>query len=658
NVASAAVNTASNVVSTVGNAVSSGVATAANVGRNVASAVVDTGRNVASAAVNTASNVAGAVGNAVSSGVATAANVGRNVASAVVDTGRNVVNTASNVIGSGIDAIGGAATAAGGWIGDRVNDAREWVGENGGLGGIARAALDPLHLPFRMMDSALQDRRERINSGEQQEGWLTRGWRAVTGGVATAWEGLGNLIYTEGSNNPLAQFMGEWTGVRQGGDSTFASMLGSGFRGVTNSVANFVDGTVSMVTDPLGTAEGLVAMVARPGEIFPALWDVLKNNFIDNVINGRPEDRIAFFTEILGDIVIDKLTGGTSAANRANRAANMAGNAADLARTANRVTPNNPGRLLPTPGSGAPTPSRASNIIIPGQGTPGNPSNIILPGQSTPGNPSNIILPGQGTPGNPSNIILPGQSTPGNPSNIILPGQSTPGRPSDLILPGQSTPGRPSDLILPGQSTSGQQPLNTGQNSIGRNQRTNGNQNQQNTQSAQPNNQSVPHNQSAYSTDAWRNHLHNQYGADNVTLNRRTPHNQSAYSTEAWHNHLQNQYGADNVTRHTNLSDFEARQWYLNQEAQIRNMLDTTSPLQQQANQAYNLRNQFRTQARDLMANRSAAEILSITEPNMTWAQVIAKYQGKGLSGDALWQEIINASTRSRVSVNQSLGLQ
>ena len=106
------------------------------------------------------------------------------------------------------------------------------------------------------------------------------------------------------------------------------------------------------------------------------------------------------------------------------------------------------------------------------------------------------------------------------------------------------------------------------------------------------------------------------------------------------------------------LSDVEARQWYLNQEAKIKSMIDTTKPLEQQARQAFNLRNQFRTQARELMSDRALAESLYKTDPNMTWQQVVERYSNRGLSGDSLWQEIINASTRSRASVNQGLGLQ
>ncbi|MBO8172918.1 MAG: hypothetical protein H0Z33_13645 [Bacillaceae bacterium] len=106
------------------------------------------------------------------------------------------------------------------------------------------------------------------------------------------------------------------------------------------------------------------------------------------------------------------------------------------------------------------------------------------------------------------------------------------------------------------------------------------------------------------------------------------------------------------------LSNVEARKWYLSQEAKIKDMIDKTLPLEEQAKQAFNLRNQFRTQARELMADRKLAQKLMDTDPNLTWDDVVKKYSNKGYSGDELWQEIIEASTRSRPSVNKNLGLE
>ncbi len=106
------------------------------------------------------------------------------------------------------------------------------------------------------------------------------------------------------------------------------------------------------------------------------------------------------------------------------------------------------------------------------------------------------------------------------------------------------------------------------------------------------------------------------------------------------------------------LSNVEARKWYLEQEAKIPDMIDKSLPLEEQAKQAFNLRNQFRTQARELMADRATAESLYKTDPNLTWEELVRKQSAKGLEGDDIYKAIIESSQRSRKSVNKSLGLE
>jgi filamentous hemagglutinin len=104
------------------------------------------------------------------------------------------------------------------------------------------------------------------------------------------------------------------------------------------------------------------------------------------------------------------------------------------------------------------------------------------------------------------------------------------------------------------------------------------------------------------------------------------------------------------------MSNAEVRWWYLEQEAKIPQMIDKTAPLEQQAKQAFDLRNAFRSTARDAMIDQKAADMLRISEPNLTWEQAVQKYS-VNYSGDDVWKQIIEASMRSRSSVNQSLGI-
>jgi hypothetical protein len=104
------------------------------------------------------------------------------------------------------------------------------------------------------------------------------------------------------------------------------------------------------------------------------------------------------------------------------------------------------------------------------------------------------------------------------------------------------------------------------------------------------------------------------------------------------------------------MSNVEVRQWYLNQEARIPELIDSTALLEQQARQAVDLRNVFRSAARNAMADQEAAAMLRTTNPNLTWDQVVHNYSAN-YSGNELFQQIIAASQRSRPSVNQAMGV-
>ena len=106
------------------------------------------------------------------------------------------------------------------------------------------------------------------------------------------------------------------------------------------------------------------------------------------------------------------------------------------------------------------------------------------------------------------------------------------------------------------------------------------------------------------------------------------------------------------------MSNVDVRKWYLSQEAKIPELIDTSQSLENQAYQAFSLRNEFRTTARELMADRATAESLYITDPNRTWEQMVNKQINNGLIGDDIYRAIINSSQKSRPSVNKSLGLE
>lgn len=109
------------------------------------------------------------------------------------------------------------------------------------------------------------------------------------------------------------------------------------------------------------------------------------------------------------------------------------------------------------------------------------------------------------------------------------------------------------------------------------------------------------------------------------------------------------------------LSESEARTVYTQGELRMR-LLDAQLASQgysteDRARMMFQERNALRSWARSLMRNRALANLLSTFEPNVTFEDLVAKNQAKGLSGDDLYSAIITSSTHSRGSVNGVLGI-
>ncbi|WP_293058815.1 hypothetical protein, partial [Mycobacterium sp.] len=109
------------------------------------------------------------------------------------------------------------------------------------------------------------------------------------------------------------------------------------------------------------------------------------------------------------------------------------------------------------------------------------------------------------------------------------------------------------------------------------------------------------------------------------------------------------------------LSDEEARVVYAQGELRMRQLNDTLASqgvsAEERAKIMFAQRNGLRAWARDLMSNRGLADQLNKNEPNLTWDQIVARHQARGLTGDDLYKAIIEGSTRSRASVNESLDI-
>ena len=84
----------------------------------------------------------------------------------------------------------------------------------------------------------------------------------------------------------------------------------------------------------------------------------------------------------------------------------------------------------------------------------------------------------------------------------------------------------------------------------------------------------------------------------------------------------------DIISLQGTLTNRDGREWYITHDATIPDLIDRTAPIEEQARQACELRNKFRTQARDLMPDQDERRRLDSDEPNLNFEELIAKKCG------------------------------
>lgn len=108
------------------------------------------------------------------------------------------------------------------------------------------------------------------------------------------------------------------------------------------------------------------------------------------------------------------------------------------------------------------------------------------------------------------------------------------------------------------------------------------------------------------------------------------------------------------------LSNKEAREWYVNtQLPKVKELGSRILTLEERAKFHFNFRNQAKRDTRDAMKDRKKAEELDKTDPIQTWEEWIEYVRKeKGLTNmEDIYNYTIEASSRSRPSVNKSLGV-
>ena len=101
------------------------------------------------------------------------------------------------------------------------------------------------------------------------------------------------------------------------------------------------------------------------------------------------------------------------------------------------------------------------------------------------------------------------------------------------------------------------------------------------------------------------------------------------------------------------------REWYIYQTDWIHSQISTELPIEERAQQAFELRNKYRRQARDLMADQELRKRLDREKPMKEWEPAVAdKMHRKGMSRQEAIEDIYRTAIKSNKGVNKKLGLE
>ena len=108
------------------------------------------------------------------------------------------------------------------------------------------------------------------------------------------------------------------------------------------------------------------------------------------------------------------------------------------------------------------------------------------------------------------------------------------------------------------------------------------------------------------------------------------------------------------------LSNFEVRNWYHSHMENIPNLIDTTKSIEDQAKQAFDMRNRVKFQAREMMNDVKSRAELDVKSPINTSfnEKVEEKIREKKLTRQQAYEDILRTSKKSNRGVDKKLGLE
>lgn len=106
------------------------------------------------------------------------------------------------------------------------------------------------------------------------------------------------------------------------------------------------------------------------------------------------------------------------------------------------------------------------------------------------------------------------------------------------------------------------------------------------------------------------------------------------------------------------LGNQETRLWYKHKDELIPDTVSKIKNLEERAKKAHELRNQYRTQARDLMRDQKTRAELDREHPNLTWEQLLERKKERyGLTGDEAYEDIVRSSATTNKKYDEKAGV-
>ena len=113
------------------------------------------------------------------------------------------------------------------------------------------------------------------------------------------------------------------------------------------------------------------------------------------------------------------------------------------------------------------------------------------------------------------------------------------------------------------------------------------------------------------------------------------------------------------LTCHTKKTDNQSiREWYVAKVSDIPNQIDISKSIEEQARQAFELRNKYKHEARVAMADEKTAMKLERTRPTPKWEELVRdKIDRKGLSREDAIKDILKTASTTNEDVNKEFGI-